>query len=183
MTYGDTVTEVTGYPGVSVVVLGYCRRKLGYVRRLVVHVNTYVPTETVAKTENIGVDVELPTLGCEGTDVHVIEYETGSVAKTESGDVLVLTLGPEVSEVGVNAVIQETTLETDFLRGGHLRLKSGVRAVVTIAETATPVLGSLECRIYRQRICILTYLCNSTSYFKVRNNLVVLQERKLSCNE
>ena len=132
-----------------------------------VDVQTYVPSPAGSGTENVAVDVELESPSLECTHVHVVQYESGSVRQTEGLDVLVLTFSPEVREVHVYSVIEESCLETNLGLVVHLRLQGQVRAGVAVLESAADVLGCLEGRVDGVRGSVLTYFGEGSSQLQV----------------
>ena len=146
-------------------------------------VDTEVPAEAAGGADDVAVDVGVPAIGLEGTDVHVVEYETGGVAQAEARDVLVFADGLEPGEVGVDAVVEEAAFKAHLIVGGHLRTEALVRAGVTIVETTAPQAGRFKGRIDGERGSILTHLGVSAAEFQVGDGIEVLHERKFRRDE
>ena len=184
----DTVTQATRVPGISIVVLLQVLRQIHYERLVLRHIQTYVPTETTCRTDNVSVDVAFPTPSLERTNVHIVEYETGCIRHTETIYDLIIAEVPVVSEVEVDAVIYETTLNTYLIRSIHLRNQCLVRTGEAILITTAPQLSCLQCGVNRQRACVLTYLCVRTTQLQVVQPLRLVKtldlgedERTLDC--
>ena len=111
--------------------------------------------------------MEFPTPGLECTYVHVVQYESCCIRQTEVSHILVFALSPEVGEVHVHPVVEQTCLESELGLVVHLRFQGLVRAGVAVLETAADVLGCLKCRVDCVRSCILTYLCVGSSQLQV----------------